>query len=328
MKTRTINKILTAKTNDWIESIDHKELRKLLKKDIVITGGSIASMLLQEPVNDYDIYISNVTTLAMLVEYYVKDFNKEHGEGTAFIVHHSDTYEDDDRDPNEPHQRLYDTEHSLSGLYGCLKEGDRIEIGLESGIGMVASNEEENSHDAANEEQGKYRTVFLSSNAITLSDKIQIIVRFYGDHKEIHSNFDFVHARNWWTLETGVVLNVKSMECLMSRELIYSGSKYPLASLFRTRKFIIRGWRCPISNFIKMAVQLNEFDLKNIHVLREQLTGVDALYCKALINACQTKVNCEGSDFELGADYMCEVIEKVMENQESDEENAENSENG
>src|SRR3546814_2013322 len=44
-----------------------------------------------------------------------------------------------------------------------------------------------------------YRPVFVSTNAITLSDKIQIVLRFYGEADAIHENYDFVHCTNYWT---------------------------------------------------------------------------------------------------------------------------------
>src|SRR3546814_939057 len=44
-----------------------------------------------------------------------------------------------------------------------------------------------------------YRPVFMSTNAITLSDKIQIVLRFYGEADAIHENYDFVHCTNYWT---------------------------------------------------------------------------------------------------------------------------------
>src|SRR3546814_4892538 len=46
-----------------------------------------------------------------------------------------------------------------------------------------------------------YRPVFMSTNAITLSDKIQIVLSFYGEADAIHENYDFVHCTNYWRSE-------------------------------------------------------------------------------------------------------------------------------
>lgn len=69
------------------------------------------------------------------------------------------------------------------------------------------------------------------------------MVRFHGDPAEIHENYDFVHCTNYWTSwERRVTLNQQALECIMTKELRYIGSKYPVASVFRVRKFIERGW--------------------------------------------------------------------------------------
>ena len=45
----------------------------------------------------------------------------------------------------------------------------------------------------------KYRPVYLTSNAITLSDQIQIVIRFWGEVEEIHKNYDFAHCTCAWS---------------------------------------------------------------------------------------------------------------------------------
>ena len=306
MKVKTINKVLGQEVDKWIASIKDEGLRKLVKKNVIITGGSIASMLLAEPVNDYDVYIADAKCLAALTAYYVNEFNcDESCTHKAFVILHD----------HSGNTTFYGDElsgGSLSMVEQEVEEGYRVEIGVEDNVGSAQTTPE------TEEDKGKYRPVFLSSNAITLSDKFQIIVRFYGDIEEIHVNFDFVHAMNYWTFDDGVVTNTRSLECLLARELIYSGSRYPLASIFRTRKFIIRQWKCPISNYIKMAIQLNEFDLSDIDVLREQLTGVDALYCSQLIAAMSAKQEQDPS-FEFGSDYVCALVEKIMEQGSTDD---------
>ncbi len=47
----------------------------MVKKNSMITGGSIVSMLLNEPVNDYDVYFTNRETVKAVAKYYVDRFN-------------------------------------------------------------------------------------------------------------------------------------------------------------------------------------------------------------------------------------------------------------
>ena len=61
------------------------------------------------------------------------------------------------------------------------------------------------------------------------------------------------------------------------------GSKYPLCSIIRTRKFIQRGYTINAGQYLKMAMQLNELDLKDVSVLQDQLIGVDSAYFDMVI---------------------------------------------
>ena len=147
---------------------------------------------------------------------------------------------------------------------------------------------------------------FASANAVTLSEKVQLVFRFFGPAHEIHENYDFVHATNFWTMKTGLVTNTAALEAILARELVYKGSRFPLASIFRTRKFIQRGWTLHIANYVKMAFQLNELDLTNIHTLREQLTGVDAAYLNAIIHECEKSLE------PVTTTFVCGLVDKLI----------------
>lgn len=148
---------------------------------------------------------------------------------------------------------------------------------------------------------------FLSSNAITLSGKIQIILRFYGDPVSIHDNYDFVHCMNYWLSNTNeLVLRPKSLEALLSKTLVYNGSRYPVASIFRIRKFINRGWRINAGQILKMILQANELDLTKYDVLEDQLTGVDVAYFTEVLGAIKEK------DDVIDSAYLIKIIDKMF----------------
>ena len=100
--------------------------------------------------------------------------------------------------------------------------------------------------------------------------------------------------------------HAEALEAILARELIYKGSRFPLASIFRTRKFIHRGWTMHIGHYVKMAMQLNEFDLRDIHTLREQLTGVDAAYLNALI------MKAEKHNEPITSSWVCELVDAII----------------
>src|SRR5690606_18878685 len=119
----------------------------------------------------------------------------------------------------------------------------------------------------------KYRPVFLSSNAITLSNKLQLILRFYGEPDEIHKNYDFVHCTSYYDhKDKQLTLRPEALEAILTKELRYVGSLYPLCSIIRLRKFIARGWTINAGQILKMALQLSKMDLTKPEILQDQLT--------------------------------------------------------
>jgi hypothetical protein len=155
---------------------------------------------------------------------------------------------------------------------------------------------------------GKFRPVFLSENAITLSHKMQLVVRFFGTPGEIHENYDFAHCMCWYDLEKDhLELPSEAMQCVLSKTLIYKGSLYPIASIFRIRKFIERGWRITAGQLLKIIWQISSLDLKDSRILREQLIGVDQAYMKQLLLALEKK------DVKIDAIYIVKLIDEIFE---------------
>lgn len=344
MKSKTISKNIAAKVAEWSLSLNDEALAKECEKHIIVTGGCIASMYLQQPVNDYDVYFDNNGTVLKLAIHYIKKQLMSKGCRVVPMVRLTFA--------NERCEvfRVNDVDDEATRKFKVLttwtpefeQEIERVEIYVKS-QGFSADDTKtdykyfeygdqdrttdfvEDASDSAvsadnlavkGQTKGDvpltmYRPIFMSSNAITLSDKFQIVLRFTGDPAVIHESFDFVHATNYWTKETGLITNAQALECLLAKELVYRGSLYPLASIFRTRKFIQREWTCHIGNYLKMALQLNEFDLNDPKTLEEQLTGVDAAYLHEIIKAVKQK-KAEAPDFKFNAQYMCALVERMM----------------
>jgi hypothetical protein len=98
------------------------------------------------------------------------------------------------------------------------------------------------------------------------------------------------------------------LKALMSRTLIYKGSLYPIASLFRIRKFLNRGFRISAGQMLKIVWQVNELNLSDRDVLREQLLGVDMAYMHQLIAALQDVKAHEKVD----GTYLAEIIDTIF----------------
>jgi len=158
------------------------------------------------------------------------------------------------------------------------------------------------------EQKNDYHPTFLSSNAISLNGKIQLVLRFYGDPEEIHESYDFVHCMNYWESGTGkLTLKPEALEALLSKTLVYQGSQYPLCSIIRTRKFVERGWRINAGQYVKMAMQLNDLDLTDFVILEEQLTGVDVAYFQEVISKLKDK-----DQQRIDTAYLIELIDRMF----------------
>jgi len=113
---------------------------------------------------------------------------------------------------------------------------------------------------------------------------------------------------NYWTSWDGELkLRPESLESLLSKELRYVGSKYPLCSIIRTRKFIQRQWTINAGQYLKMAMQLGDLDLNDVTVLEEQLTGVDAAYFNEIIRAIRDK-----DESRVDRAYLMELIDRIF----------------
>ena len=303
MKKKTIERTLKKVHQDWVKSINDKVVRKLVERNTIITGGAIASMLMGEDVNDYDIYFRDADTVTKVLEYYLHVTKSVATELKQTLPPMHIEWQGEAFDSGK---------HKVGPDDVLDRKVERVYLFIKS-AGLIK-------FPYLNKKvfkKNQYKPIFLTGNAVTLTDKIQLITRFFGEPEDIHSNYDFEHCKSYWCSWTGkLVINPNSAEAILARELRYTGSKYPLSSIIRTRKFIRKGWQIQAGEFVKMAVQLNDLDLLDVKVLEDQLIGVDTTYFQMFIN--QIRTDMEKEDFKLTATYVCDVIDKIF--HESDEE--------
>lgn len=276
MNKKNIENNIDAKVSDWISSITDTALSERIKDCIIVTGGCIASMLLSEKVNDYDIYFSDKSVLLDLTEYYIDQVHAAIGEQkdkdeVSQAKKDSFGYFNVQVITNENQCAKKQKFSSITEIAESTTRKDQIKLMIAMGNYPVP---------ADLFKDVRFAPVFFSPNAITLSNKIQIILRFIGEAHDIHKNFDFSHVLNYFTYKEGLVLNSTALESLLSKELRYRGSLYPLTSIIRMRKFLARGWHINAGEILKILFQVSELDLTDVKVLEEQLVGVDVtLFC-------------------------------------------------
>jgi hypothetical protein len=303
-KRKTIAKTIRHKLNKWVESIEDEKLRAEILDDCIVTGGAITSMLLGQNPNDYDVYFKSKSVAKKVAEHYLK----------AYLGHET---------MKVSKIEVMDTSDG-QGVAVFVKSSGIIEAGtdlagydyFESLSPNTMTKYFDEAAEKAKAEKAKYRPLMISSNAITLSDDIQIILRFCGDPETIHQFYDFVHCTNYYTKASGVVLKADAMEATLTRELKYVGSKFPLCSMFRLKKFIKRGWTITAGDMLKIGWDMNQLKLDNPEVLREQLIGMDAAYFHQVLRMLKDK-GFGDPGVELDRTYLFECIERVFD-QDSD----------
>lgn len=258
MEDKEIQKVIEDKFEDWKNSISDPHIRTIVEENTIITGGCVASMIADERINDFDVYMRTEEAAFLLAKYYC---------------------------------------HTVP--VPCYPEpgNDRITIILPHGKPVKKK-----------KPQAGYNVAFISPLAITLTDKIQITVRFFGSPRKIHSNYDFVHCTGYWTSwDKKLVIHENVKNSVKKKKLIYVGSKYPIASFIRVKKFAGRGWGITANQMLKMSLQISDLDLNDKEQLKEQLVG---MYSKDLTKVVEdTKVDENG---RVDRDSLFEAIDKHL----------------
>lgn len=304
MQVKTINKLINSKFKKFVASIEDEKVRNLVRKNSIITGGAIASGLLNEPINDFDVYFTNKETTKAVAEYFVKQFNKLNSteyyviDGATFNPTEADYVGGPTLNLTEDRIKVIVPSDGVAREEGTVPEGEE-----EVGDFLERPEEEDESSD-----KPQFRPIFISPNAITLSNKIQIVLRFYGSIDEIHLHYDYAHCTNYWlSSDEKIYLKEAALKALLEKQLIYVGSLYPIASLIRTRKFIKRGYHINAGQYLKMAMQISKLDLTDPVVLEDQLVGVDVTYFTMLINAIKSQDKERVDD-----EYVTTIIDKIF----------------
>jgi len=308
MNKRRIQERLIKVHKEWVESITDKVVKKLAAKNSIITGGAITSLLQGNEPKDYDIYFVDKETTLAIANYYVDIFNTKAGSKQVRVLDGHRYFAELNEYPNWEDIDKEKLWWFTKKAYNMSK--DRVRLFIKSS-GIAKEFESKDSTDKKKKPE-KYRPVFLSSNAITLSDRIQLINRFYGPPEKVHKTFDFIHTFNYWRSDNKkLILNVDSLEAILDKRLVYKGSKYPLCSIIRMRKFMKRGWTINAGQILKMCFQLSQLDLTDVEVLEDQLIGVDTAYFSTIIYFIQKELE-TNKDFQIDEYWIAKIVDEVF----------------
>lgn len=213
MNDEEIENVITKLLDDLISTIPYEEsvVIDTLRNHSIIAGGCIASLMLGEEINDYDIFFDSKEAVDIVTAYY-----------------------------------------------------------LELGIDITR-----------NGTTGSYLPLFHSHNAISLSNDVQLIKKFYGTPEDVVREFDFVHCRGYY-YQGKVDISHSVRSSVSTKTLAYSLSDYPINSLVRAFKFVEKGWKLTKEDQISMGIDVARLDIADYDVLCEQLQGISAGYLECI----------------------------------------------
>lgn len=270
MNVKNIKSHLNDVVREWLNTLPCT-IRHHVANNVYVTGGSIVSLLSGDRVNDYDLYFRTVMSASLVAEHYAREI----GEVMVPVIN-----------------------------------PDRVSIKIPDVGVYIAPKQETIGDGPLAVEPFTHQVACITSNAVTLTDKIQLILRFVGSPDDVHKNFDFIHCTSYFDYKKNeLVIPSEAATAILTKELKYVGSKYPLASIIRTRKFINRGWVVNAGQYLKMCLQLSAYDLTNIDVLNDQLMGVDAAYFHQMLS-CIKKEKVEAGLVDQS--YLIELINKFF----------------
>lgn len=302
-----IAKNLRRKLNDWIASIDNEALQEAIRRDVIVTGGAIATMALGEGVNDYDVYFRTMSTTREVALYYTKKFKVPESNVNKLTpqLRHTTIVnlkgEEEKRlifwiqsagvtaEAATPYAYFesrpeFEQDEYVKSLFPEDGEEERVRPGEATErdpMAMIPS--------VRSAKDGDYSPLFFTNNAVTLSGGIQVVIRFFGEPAEIHTNYDFAHCMAHYSYrDNELVVPPETMECLLSRTLVYKGSLYPICTVLRLRKFLARGWRIHAGEILKICANVAQVDYTDVDQMYDQLLGVDMAYMLDFISALRT----------------------------------------
>jgi len=119
----------------------------------------------------------------------------------------------------------------------------------------------------------------------------QIIHAIYGPPSTVMAQFDFTIAQCAW-IPAWDPFEYEKFEIadaffqhLAQRKLYFTcGTQYPIASLWRMRKFLRRGFTIDAVNLTKIALAIHALKLDTMQQFKEQMLGIDAAWLGPILD--------------------------------------------
>lgn len=97
----------------------------------------------------------------------------------------------------------------------------------------------------------------VTENAISFDGKVQVIKKYWGDPVNMFHSFDFQHLHGYYNYDSDeLIIPDYVYRLIANKELIYTGSEFPVNSLLRIRKYLKRGWNIHSHSMLKIVFDI------------------------------------------------------------------------
>jgi len=120
--------------------------------------------------------------------------------------------------------------------------------------------------------------------------RYQFIKVATGTPEQVIGGFDFTVCMGAVTVDGDFTFAPDFFQHLAQRRLVFNiGTEFPICALYRTRKYIKRGFELSGIEAIKLALRIQNLDISDYKELRRQLMGIDTLFLKELTDSLKTE---------------------------------------
>jgi hypothetical protein len=163
-----------------------------------------------------------------------------------------------------------------------------------------------------------FELIFTTENALTFKRKvlnrvytIQLVTRFTGEPLDIFKTFDFTIVCGAYSFKDNeFTLGDNFLIDLAQRKLVYTGgSSFPICAMYRTKKYVDRGFNLPGGTVIHIALHINKLEINTYKELKEQLQGIDTLFLGNVFK--EDSFNKEWTMDEFMLEYMDSVLKEM-----------------
>lgn len=129
--------------------------------------------------------------------------------------------------------------------------------------------------------------------------EVQVITRFTGSPEEVLNTFDFTCVMGLWNFKEGkFYAHEFFLRDVARRRLVYSNkSQYPICALYRTKKYVERGYEFPGSTLVAISLAIHSLQLNTYKDLKDQLLGIDTSMFKEITENMDIDKKFEADEF-------------------------------